>query len=425
MAINGILNTKTIYFAGLALVIALMPWSTHWCANVITIASVLGIVSTTFHKKFERLKENPSVFLFIGLYLLYVIGIFYTSETSEGWISLEQKLFLIGLPVIVSSSSTLSQNHLRLLLVTFVFSNLALTLFNIGYTGKLWIMDERPLNNFDIYTNANFENSGYANDVWSRFSYISLSNQILDPTYFSFYLVFCIAVLIFSENNLSKRMKWIIGVWFSLFILLLASRMGIFLLDMILILTILFKLELSPSKKVLASIAVVVSMIIAIFLFPVTRFRMIEEPLSTSRQLPSDATQWNSTNLRLMEWESGVSGIQETGIFGTGTGGTWRTLNHFASKQNLGVFSGEFNVHNQYLETMLEIGVAGLIVLMLSYLVPLFHAFKTRNYLLFSLTLIVCFSSLTESILERAHGLIFFTTFASILMYSGSYDTAA
>jgi O-antigen ligase len=184
-------------------------------------------------------------------------------------------------------------------------------------------------------------------------------------------------------------------------------------------------MDIPVYKKAVVAILTLSLLSCTIYLLPITRYRMIYEPLVTASNLPSNPTSWNSTNLRLMEWASSIQGIKMAGPFGTGTGGTWPALKQYSSQYNLGVFSGEFNSHNQYLETFLEIGVAGFIGLLACYFIPLSRALQTKNYLLLSFSLIVCLASLTESILERAHGLIFFTTFASILMYSKAYDSAA
>ncbi len=77
-----------------------------------------------------------------------------------------------------------------------------------------------------------------------------------------------------------------------------------------------------------------------------------------------------------------------------------------------------FNAHNQYTETVLAIGIFGLLVLMAFLLIPLWRAWLGRRYLLpaLLLTAIVCVNLLFESMLERQMGLLFIGYFMSLMI---------
>lgn len=69
-----------------------------------------------------------------------------------------------------------------------------------------------------------------------------------------------------------------------------------------------------------------------------------------------------------------------------------------------------FNAHNQYMESLLAAGVAGLLALLLFLLMPLAIALRTRSQRCFVVALfsaIVMFNLLFESMLERQMGLLF------------------
>ena len=82
-----------------------------------------------------------------------------------------------------------------------------------------------------------------------------------------------------------------------------------------------------------------------------------------------------------------------------------------------GVNHGQ-NAHNQYLETVLCIGVIGLLLMLVYFLVPLWCAWRGRRYLFPALlmTVIVCSNLLFESMLERQMGLLFIGFFASLMI---------
>lgn len=82
-----------------------------------------------------------------------------------------------------------------------------------------------------------------------------------------------------------------------------------------------------------------------------------------------------------------------------------------------GVKSG-FNAHNQYVETMLSVGVVGLLFLLAFLLVPIWQAWRGRRYLFPVLLLIAVFgfNLLFESMLERQMGLLFICFFVPVIV---------
>ena len=421
MATNGtLINIKAIYAYGFMAVVMTLPWSYHVCAYAIIFTCLLGLFSSSLAYKINRLKDDPGMLAFAIFYFLYVIGFIYSTDTQAGVKGLEQKIFLLGLPLIAVTSSQLSPNHLKKILLIFVFSNFALTLAIIGSAIVDLANGTLIANNFNIDSQINFLSTQEGNIPWERFSYATLTKGIIDPTYLSIFLVFSVSILIQFETGLPAFARWILTGWFFITIILLASRIGIILLGII---SIYFMASRQQNKIKLIGTSIIVIAIILIVsaLSPVTRYRLIYEPLTTPFEFSSDSIDWNSTNLRLLEWRSGIKGIQSAGLLGTGTGATWPVIQQYTSSYKVDVFPGPFNIHNQYLETFLEIGIAGFVALMACYVIPLRSALRRKNNLLLILMIIVAVTSLTESILERAHGLIFFTTLAPLLMYSQPY----
>ena len=78
-----------------------------------------------------------------------------------------------------------------------------------------------------------------------------------------------------------------------------------------------------------------------------------------------------------------------------------------------------FNAHNQYMESLLAAGVAGLLALLLFLLMPLAIALRTRSQRCFVVALfsaIVMFNLLFESMLERQMGLLFVGWLFSVMV---------
>ena len=77
----------------------------------------------------------------------------------------------------------------------------------------------------------------------------------------------------------------------------------------------------------------------------------------------------------------------------------------------------DVNAHNQYLDTMISVGLIGLLLLLAHFLIPMVWATRRKPFgiVSFSLLLIVMFNALFESIFEVQMGIIFFCFFNALL----------
>ena len=81
--------------------------------------------------------------------------------------------------------------------------------------------------------------------------------------------------------------------------------------------------------------------------------------------------------------------------------------------------NSDCNAHNQFSDTIIAVGVMGLILLITFFIYPIFLWIKNKNFdiVFFSLLLIVAFNSLFESVLERQMGIMFFVFFYFLLFH--------
>ena len=77
----------------------------------------------------------------------------------------------------------------------------------------------------------------------------------------------------------------------------------------------------------------------------------------------------------------------------------------------------EYNAHNQYLQIFLSSGVIGAAIFILSILFSMRYAYRQKimGYLVFSVLVATCF--LTENILSRHDGVLFYAFFNSIFIF--------
>lgn len=77
-------------------------------------------------------------------------------------------------------------------------------------------------------------------------------------------------------------------------------------------------------------------------------------------------------------------------------------------EHNLHAGYGDYNFHNQYIQTFAELGILGFVILLIMVIGNLRKAFSTKNFphIVFAVTMLVLF--LTESFFCRQRGIIFF-----------------
>jgi O-antigen ligase len=388
---------------------------------------VAGLLSSTWREKKNRAIQHPQSLVFFLLFVLYLIGLIYASNIRVGLLSVEQKLTLAVLPFITITSISLTAEETKKGLHLFVISNLiftvSLVLFNLYLIARG--VPYMQLN-FDPITMSNFSEFHPSTDPgWLRVSYIAFTNRLIGPAYLSMFLTFCVLILTYYKA-ISTILKWlqlVVIIWFVIMIVLMASRMGIFVFLVVCSLNLIY-LSIKQKYSVLKTsgylTAFLVFMTVLIYISPVTRFRLIEEPLSTPLQIPTSATDWNSVNLRFLEWSSGIKGIKENGIMGTGTGGTLEVLKEHYNQVDLGTFEKTYNAHNQYIETFLELGIPGIIALVMCLCIPFLTAFKRNNMLWISLIIMIGLTCISTCVFEHQHGLVFYMAFICLFMFTNS-----
>ena len=104
---------------------------------------------------------------------------------------------------------------------------------------------------------------------------------------------------------------------------------------------------------------------------------------------------------------SSLNLILEKPLFGQGTGDVRKSLNNLYEKNNVKFYS-YLNAHNQFIQTTIALGLIGLIIILLLFIIPIINIIKSREYYLIAIYLIIGFSFLFESMLDRSMGAYFF-----------------
>ena len=349
-----------------------------------------SIVNLILNK--PKLRWNNLRFLFVVLYVLYIVGVFYSINKSNAMFDLEVKMSLVIFPLFISFTNY-TVAHIRLLLYVFIGGAILSILLLLG--------------------NATIN---YLETGASGFFFYNRLSPVVHPSYFSFYMNVIMMLLIYDYTtgklNLFKRyVHIIIFTFFTLFIALLTAKIA--LLTTFVLLCILLGYWVKNSKWTAVLLFAVGSL--GLFGTIYTQSDFAKERINdffNAFELKGTERYLYSTGLRRAIWQNAWDLYSEKPILGYGTGDvTDNLMVKYAQNNNLNALDKRLNTHNQFLQTAIAIGLGGLICMVLLMLIPLLY-FR-RNILFAGFVVMTIFFLLTESAFETQAGVI-----GILLLYS-------
>lgn len=260
----------------------------------------------------------------------------------------------------------------------------------------------------------------------TEFYYISLGNGF-HPTYLSMLTTLSLAIILDRKTlrkfiTLYRPLKYIVVVvviWLVTFNILLASKAGVIVQLMVIAL---FAVREFVSRRHINGIILLLLLIISVasiptvFTFTANRFDLLAESVIYTNEDDNlihldEAT----TNSRMNGWKASFDVIKQNPLLGVGPGAIKGELNKAYIARGLGY--GNRNPHNQYLQTWIELGLPGIIMLLLLGVIAAIYAFREKNYLYLAFLLIIFINMFFESILERRMGVMFFAFWNSLFWF--------
>lgn len=433
-------------------------------ANVI----LKGVFEEGFKPNQLQYKHKFIYLISIAFWAIYAISFLYSDNSAEARIQIGKKLsfFLFPLFFLFSNLSYLTKDRVRTIMYCFVLGIITLFLINLIWAGYDFIFNEAEIIR-----------------ITSPHKFFKTDNTIFPPmhrAHFSLYtclgMVFCFVE--FIKNN-SLRLK-IFDLLTSIFLFFspfyVYSRAGI-LCSIVILFTLWIWVTFILKKKrfgIITGSIFLISLVIGYFVFPKTIDRFTNA---------IDNIQNGKGDCRLTIRNANRYVLRENFIWGTGSGDrNDKTLeSYYMYKDNLipymkliknndindtekdeidstiyvekyvsGVYTyldsiisdnnynelynkeyyneyriikhcikHELNAHNQFYDTIIAVGLIGLILLISFYLSPIYLWIKSKNFdvLFFSLLIIVAFNSLFESVFERQMGIMFFVFFYFLLFH--------
>jgi O-antigen ligase len=410
-----------LFFASLIYYVALLPWQVQWLPATlgIMLAGLFWLISANFKAKMRLLGASRSASLFFGLYLLVALGAFYTTESKEASQELFSKIPFLAWPLMFGGLmpfSTSRFNHV----VRFFIGSAALLIFA----------------SFSYAILRYFNGAGPSVFYFSELLTISK----VPPHYLGMYVTFAYALTLYRLIKGSPLFK---ASWFNIFLLALFTlaivfiwvRMQylLFVLTNAYLVAHFVKIRRGRNASVLSFAALGLVFGSLLMAIPGSRSRLVDtyNELRSFEQMIEN----KQTNPRKFLWREGLEVIKENFWTGVGTGAENTALNtrlkevdaiFWDGKHTYQLHEMNFNYHNSFLQIFAANGVFAFLLLIVLLFYPLFtlkqHPYRTE----IRLFLLICiFSFLTESMLQRQAGVLFFSFFYCFLIsvpYGKSLD---
>ena len=193
-----------ILFFLLALVAVGMQFSHFLVSLGIMLMAVNFLAEGRYQEKWVKIKSNPSIYLFVGFFLLHLIGLLWTEDFDFAFRDIQIKLPILALPLILGAGTLLKPKQFHWILVIFIATSLLSSI--IG--SVIYFILSQP---GDDYRNMS-----------PFMSHIRLSLMMGVAMFSSFYLG--------QKTEVLKPLKSIfigLGVWFLVYLFMLRAMSGI------------------------------------------------------------------------------------------------------------------------------------------------------------------------------------------------------
>lgn len=232
-------KTNYLYLTGLTLLVTGLPVSLFLTSLSQFFLVGSFILEGNIKERWKRFTSNKVAVIFVGIWLMHLIGMLWTTDLANGIKDLRIKLPLLLLPIIISGTEKLTEKQFRYIMGAFVFAVFAGTMSAIAVlTGVI---------HREIY------------DIRDIFIY--------KISHIRFALFTCVAIctLVFyigyrkELTPVAKVIAFILAIWFAVFLVIVESLTGLTILLTLTVCVLIYHLLLSSNKfmKIISFILIV------------------------------------------------------------------------------------------------------------------------------------------------------------------------
>ncbi|MDR3681804.1 MAG: O-antigen ligase family protein [Flavipsychrobacter sp.] len=409
MEVRGKVPTGTlhriIYSMFLCALFAL-PWLNQ--AHVSTILFILTGVALLFTGIFRidySFYGKQLTVIAFGIYFVLQLVACYGYPVFDNIHEIEEKAALLGIPLLLYMLTLTYEDIWHRGLNSFVLGCIA---------ASLWCMT------IAIVQYSHTHDAGV-------FFYHSYSSAVgLNAIYFSLYLLTSIGYVVLNQTSFNPYFVKGIGIFLYINLLLLSSKIAIAIGSLLLLILLFKAIKNNWQKVTLLIVAAGVYLILTTTVNPIRkRFADVTIASYSSALTATNFKDYpfDGLSLRLVLWRLGYELMNEKGLWLKGDGGAHYKEDLNAKMMNYQLYTGNskngdtgylnYNMHNQYMESYMQYGIAGgiLILTVLGY--ALYLAVRYSNAMLVYAVVLFMVFFLTESVLETQSGILLFTIIIS------------
>lgn len=388
----------------------------------LALVAILWVLQGNLKETFTRIKNRPSIWLWFLLYILLIISYFYSEDKTQASFDLKVKLAYLILPIIVGAGvNVIDKKVAERIYISLIAGVTLVAIVSLIEATIIW----------------------YPDHYYFAFFYHDLVSSF-DPNavYMAWYTIFSIALLLFLPweyhfKKSKKGLKTILISFLVIFFFLLSARMFMLLFLLFVIPYFLKRMFAKMKRGIIVTIITIVSLF-ALFQVidntnnPIrTRYYSIIHSNTDYAWLDDyswvEESRFDNATIRLFLWRLGVESIRDRNAWWTGVGNgdvhvVLKEKMHALKVQNVdnpdeskrpGFYNS--NLHNMYLQTLVMIGITGLLVFLLIVFMPVFYIHKMKPYqpfLVFHITSILFM--MQEAVLQTQAGIFFYILFSSM-----------
>jgi O-antigen ligase len=368
---------------------------------VLAVLFVLCLIYRISQKNIFRF-SSFLMFWLMMFYLMHVTGLINTLNFPYAGLDLQIKLSFLLMPLLLDQVPVSTTDYRRLT-----------RSFIAGCTLFSMVLLVNAILEYTIWHDS------------ASFFYIDFCS-LQHVAYFTLYIncaLFFLTDEFYRMPGYRLRSRYLLAVWMLyllVIVILLASRTAemALLASLPLYIYLLTRLTGSRTRSLLFSCGAAVTMILVFFIISGTHNRFEEKnaaPLINTETAVA-STSGVQHNVRFEIWKNALQLYSRNILFGTGTGDIKDELHRQYEKNNFqeGLIYN-LNPHNQFLHTLVALGIPGLLVLVMIFFSAASKAIKKKNYILSAFVIAVFINCMTEGLLEKQAGVLFFVFFMIIL----------
>jgi O-antigen ligase len=364
--------------------------------NLILIPLFLYWLAAGRYKHCLGLIKSSTALKLLALLFVIILLSLITSAHFNNQVSLvERYLVLIGFPL-VFGTFRLTREALDKVLLAFVFACTLCAIYSListffAYDLSLWGLGD--------------------DEYFSYYSWVLPETLNLKSNYYSLYVAFCLVITAENFFKSSKRSYQVLLIilfcFLFVFLGLLSSRTSFFAV-------ILFFGCYLAKLMLQRKLGVKKTLVIGIIFFSLVLIA-IQVPFLQAKifGIINSGTQ---SDPRYVLFQCGWETFSQHFIFGAGIADVeslakecYERFNDITAIENL------YNFHNAFIEIGASTGIVGLLVLIALLIVLFQQGFKSNRMIHLGFVFLFSLGCMTESLLSRNKGIIFFTTFSTLL----------